>query len=237
MNKLFKYIGWMAAIVTIVAGLIGIYFALHEKQIKLDIQTVNSENLTAHETVQNLSIKYYYLDSIEVNNLWKTKWIIRNVGDKTIVGTGSENQLLNDGLPLHFKNKCRVLSLDITSSSNDAILKNQKLLFKQWRRDEYVELTAFIESNNQPDIYISDRDIIDSEISYSTYTSKREYNSIADHLPIWLNKTLKVIYLVLCVFMILAGILTFCTNIGDKSSKIAVIILFLFMMIPIIWIF
>ena len=54
MNKLFKYIGWMAAIVTIVAGLIGIYFALHEKQIKLDIQNVNYENLKTHESIHNL---------------------------------------------------------------------------------------------------------------------------------------------------------------------------------------
>ena len=138
MDKLFKYIGRIAAITTTVAGLIGIYFALHEKRVKLNVEIISLENLTAHDTIEDLSIKYYYSDTLEVHNLWKVQCIIRNIGDKTIVGTGTEKQILSDGLPIHFnksEKSCRTLSVRILNSNNEAYLRNQKLYFQQWRRD------------------------------------------------------------------------------------------------------
>lgn len=236
MNNLFKHVGRLAALVTIVAGCIAIYFAFHEKHVKLDVEILNSENLSAHETIQDLSIKYYYMDSIEVQDLWKTQWVIRNTGDKTIIGTGAESQILNDGLPIQFKNSCKVISMRITNSNNGATLKDQRLYFKQWRRDEYVELTAFIDSHCQPDMYINDRDIVDSEVSFSIYTPKREYKNIADYLPIWLNKTLKVLYFIFGAIMILACILGVSTKSNDKATKLAMVLIFGFMLLSIIWI-
>ena len=135
MEKLFKHVSRIAALVTIVAGGIAIYFAFHEKRVKLDVKAISSENLTEHETIQDLSIKYYYLDSIEVHDLWKVQWVIRNTGDKTIIGTGPEKQLLNEGLPIHFNDESqmdyRVLSARISSSNNESTINNQKLYFKQ----------------------------------------------------------------------------------------------------------
>lgn len=240
MEKLFKYVGWVAALVTIIAGCIAIYFALHEKRIKLDVEIINSENLIAHEAIQDLSIKYYYKDTVEIHNLWKIQWVIRNTGDKTIVGIGSEKHILSDGLSIHFNNKshtgCRVLFARISNSNNGATINNQKLYFKQWRRDEYIELTAFIESPTQPELFINDRDIVDSEISYSVYTPKREYNCIADHLPIWLNKTFKIIYFIIGAIVLLAGIFGISSSNKDKSSMIAALLIFILLLLPIIWI-
>jgi hypothetical protein len=235
MIKIFK---WVATMVAIIAGCITIYFAFHEERVKLNVEIISSENLTAHETIEDLSIKYYYSDTLEVHNLWKVQCVIRNTGDKTIVGTGTEKQILSDGLPIYFnksEKNCRTLSARILNSNNEATLRNQKLYFQQWRRDEYVELMAFIESPYQPEVQLSDRDIVDSEISYSVYTPKREYRVIADHLPIWLNRTLKIIYVVFVVLFVIACLISLSTQNNDKTTKFSLLLVLVFLILPIIW--
>lgn len=237
MEKFFNYIGKIATIISIIGGCVAIYFAFNEKQIKLDIQTTNVENLTTHKAIQNLSVRYYYLDSIEVCHLWKMQWLIRNTGDKTIIGYGADSQLLNEGLQIRLDGDVRIFSIDITNSSNGATLKDRSLHFKQWRKDEYVEITAFIESDKEPRIEISDRDIVDSEISYSIYTPDIAVGKglIIEYFPKWLGKTLKIIYLILAAITILAGIATIFSKKNDTSSKMAMIIVILFMLIPMLW--
>lgn len=234
-----KIIKWLTALVTIIAGCITSYFVIHEKHVKLNVEIISLENLTAHEAIEDLSIKYYYLDTLEVHNLWKVQLVIRNTGDKTIVGTGSGKQILGDGLPVHYNDKSnknsRILSSRIINSNNEATFKNQKLYFQQWRRDEYVELVAFIESPCQPEVSISDRDIVDSEIIYTVYTPKREYKNIAGHLPIWLNKTLKIIYGVFVVLFIIACLISLYTQNNDKATKFALLFVTIFLLLPIIW--
>ena len=238
MEKLFSYIGKIATIITIVGGLVAIYFAFYEKQVKLDIQTTTAENLTSHETIQDLSVKYYYQDSIEVHNLWRMQWVIRNTGDKTIVGAGNDSQLLNNGLPLRFSNGNQVLSLRINNSNNNAILRDTCLWFQQWRRGEYVELTAFIENDKQPEIQVSDRDIVDSKISYSKYSPESTMirSSIIEYLPQWVSKTLKIIYYIFSSIMLLACIAILFSKDNDFSTKMSIIVIYLFMLTPLLWI-
>lgn len=238
MEKLFSYIGKIATIITIVGGLVAIYFAFYEKQVKLDIQTTIAENLTTHEAVQDLSVKYYYLDTIEVHNLWRMQWVIRNTGDKTIVGAGNDSQLLNNGLPLRFNDGNQVLSLRINNSNNNAVLRDSCLWFQQWRRGEYVELTAFIENDTQPEIEISDRDIIDSEMTYSKYSpdSTIDRSSIIEYLPRWVSKTLKIIYCIFAGVMLLAVIAALFSKDNDLSTKMGIIVIDLFILIPLLWI-
>lgn len=69
MEKIFGYIGKIATIISIIGGVVAIYFAFNEKQVKLDIQTTIAENLTTHKAIPDLSVKYYYKDSLEVCNL------------------------------------------------------------------------------------------------------------------------------------------------------------------------
>lgn len=187
MEKIFSYIGKLATIVTIIGGCVAIYFAFHEKQIKLDVQTSSAENLTTHKATQDLSVKYYFQDSLEVHNLWRMQWVIRNIGDQTIIGTGTGSHLLNNGLPFSFTDSCQIISLQMTGNNNNAILQPSRIWFQQWRRNEYVELTAFIESVKQPEILLSNRDVIDSEISYSQYSPESTANKSSISLSISLG--------------------------------------------------
>ena len=238
MDKLFSYIGKIATVITIIGGVVAIYFAFYEKRIKIDVQTSIAENLTSHKTIQDLSVRYYYQDSLEVDNLWRMQWVIRNIGDKTIVGTGSECQLLNEkGLPFHFSSNAQILSLNISNCNNNAILQNDCIQFQQWRKGEYVEIVAFIESDVKPEIRISDRDVVDSEISYSKYTPETisSKNSIIELLPAWLSKTLFAIYLALAAFTVLACITSLFTKGVTTASKIGLTIILAFMLIPLLW--
>lgn len=237
MDKLFSYIGKLATVITILGTLVAIYFAFHEKRVELDVQTTIAENLTVHETIQDLSVKYYYQDSLEVHNLWRMQWVIRNTGDKTIVGAGNDSQLLSNGLPLRFAKGNQILSLTINNSNNNAVLKDTCLWFKQWRRGEYVELIAFIESNSLPEMRISDRDIIDSEMSYSQYSPETtaERISIIEYFPRWMSKTLKIIYYIFAVIMLLAFIMLLFDKGYDISTKIGIIIIYLFLLSPLLW--
>ena len=185
-----------------------------------------------------MSVKYYYQDSIEVHNLWRMQWVIRNTGDKTIVGAGNDSQLLNNGLPLRFSNGNQVLSLRINNSNNNAILRDTCLWFQQWRRGEYVELTAFIENDKQPEIQVSDRDIVDSKISYSKYSPESTMirSSIIEYLPQWVSKTLKIIYYIFSSIMLLACIAILFSKDNDFSTKMSIIVIYLFMLTPLLWI-
>lgn len=238
MEKIFNYIGKIATLITIIGSCTAIYFAFHEKQIKLDIQTTYAENITTYKPIQNISVKYYYQDSLEVNNLWKMQWTIRNTGDKTIIGSGNNSQLLSNSLPLNFNNNIKILSLEITNSNNNANLQNENIFFQQWRRDEYIEITAFIESQEQPRIQINDRYIIDSEISYSEYSpnSINDNNSLIKNIPTWLYKTLRIIYFILAGCACLTCIFSIFDQKNNFSIKIGLFFFLLFLLIPLLWI-
>lgn len=238
MEKIFSYIGKLATIVTIIGGCVAIYFAFHEKQIKLDVQTSSAENLTTHKATQDLSVKYYFQDSLEVHNLWRMQWVIRNIGDQTIIGTGTESHLFNNGLPFSFTDSCQIISLQMTGNNNNAILQPSRIWFQQWRRNEYVELTAFIESVKQPEILLSNRDVIDSEISYSQYSPESTANKsyIIEYFPRWINKTLMMIYYFFWGIILIAVCAALLSRDHDIPSKFALTIVFLFMTIPLLWI-
>lgn len=237
MEKLFNYIGKIATIISIIGGCVAIYFAFHEKEVKLDIQTICAEHLTTNAPQPGLSVKYYYNDTLEVYNLWKMQWVIRNTGEKTIIGTGNNSQLLTPSLPLNFDQSVNILSINITNSNNNAVLKNGHIWFQQWRKGEYIEVTAFIESVKCPTLAINDRDLIDSEISYSEYTPDATIGkkSIVEYLPHWCNNTLQVIYYIIVTLIFITCLILLFTSNNDKSTKIAAVILLLFMLIPLLW--
>lgn len=165
------------------------------------------------------------------------QWVIRNTGNETIIGAGNDSQLLNNGLPLRFNNGNQILSISINNSNNNASMQDGCLWFQQWRVDEYVEITAFIENDIQPEIKISDRDIIDSEISYSIYSpeSVTKQNRIIEYLPKWLGNTLRITYYISAVIIFLACIIGYKKN-DEPSTKFGIILVFLYMITPLLWI-
>lgn len=237
MNILDKYINITAAIITIVGGIIAVYFAFYEKHIQLNVQTISSELLTSKSSSDSITVQYYYQDSIAVKNLWRVQYVIRNTGDMTLIGMGNDSKLLGESLPFSFKDTCQVFSMIITNSNNAAHLQNNNIYFKQWRTNEFVELTAFIESKNEPQLYLDDRDIVDSEIVYSRYNPEqsKKYYCLADYIPIWIVKTLKTIYLIVLAFFTLAVISYVFLKSNNKKEKTGTLFILFLMLLPLLW--
>ena len=159
-----KYIKTISTLVAITVGIVTIYFYFHKECVILEVKAMSVQLLTESTSTDDLRVQYFYKDTIPVQNLWQIQYVIRNIGDATLIGTGENKQLLSENLPLTIKNQEHIYSIAITQSNNEASLLNNRICFKQWRSGEFVELIAFVESKEQPQLIISDRDIKDSEI-------------------------------------------------------------------------
>lgn len=233
-----KYIKTISTLVAIAAGIISIYFYIHKECVILEVKAMSVQLLTESTSTDDLKVQYFYKDTIPVQNLWQIQYVIRNIGDATLIGTGENKQLLSENLPLTIKNQEHIYSIAITQSNNEAYLLNNRICFKQWRSGEFVELIAFVESKEQPQLIISDRDIKDSEIIYQTYTPEtiNENVKIIDYLPRWLVQTIKIIYFILGGIAALGAIVAICQK-GTWISKLSAALLLLFSCIPLLWIF
>lgn len=238
MEILTKYIKTIGTLVAIVAGVVTIYFYLHKEYVTLEVKAMSEQLLTKSTSTDDLRVQYFYKDTIPVQNLWQIQYVIRNIGDATLVGIGDHKQLLSENLPLYIENEERVYSITITQSNNEASLVNNQICFKQWRSGEFVELVAVVESKKKPQLVINDRDIKDSKIIYHKYTPEviNENAKIIDHLPNWLVHTIKIIYFILGGILTLGVIITICQS-GTWANKISVIIVWLFLWIPFLWLF
>ena len=186
METIFKSLKWITSLATIAGVVLTAYFYLHKERVTLEVKAMSVQLLTAATSTEDLRVEYFYKDTIPVQNLWQIQYVIRNIGDATLVGTGEGKQLLSKNLPFSIENEYKIYSLSINQSNNDAILSGNQICFKQWRSGEFVEITGFVESNEPPQLIISDRDIKDSKIVYETYTPEitNENAKIIDRLPI-----------------------------------------------------
>lgn len=233
-----KYIKTIGTLVAIVAGIITIYFYFHKERVILEVKAMSVQLLTESTSTDDLYVQYFYKDTIPVQNLWQIQYVIRNIGDATLIGVGDNKQLLSENLPFSIENKELVYSIAITQSNNEAYLLNNQICFKQWRSGEFVELIAFVESKEPPQLVISDRDIKDSKIIYQKYTPEtiNENAKIIDYLPRWLVQTIKIIYFILGGILTLSIIVAICQN-SLWINKLSLAIFLLFLLMPLLWIF
>lgn len=233
-----KYIKTISTVVAITVGIVTIYFYFHKECVILEVKAMSVQLLTESTSTDDLRVQYFYKDTIPVQNLWQIQYVIRNIGDATLIGTGENKQLLSENLPLTIKNQEHIYSIAITQSNNEASLLNNRICFKQWRSGEFVELIAFVESKEQPQLIISDRDIKDSEIIYQKYTPEtiNENAKIVDYLPRWLVQTIKILYFIFGGIIALGSIIAICQK-GTWISKLSVIFVLLSLLIPLLWIF
>ena len=69
----------LSVIAILVAIFIGWYFN-REKTTSLNVEEVNATKLSQNLDIDGLTVQYRFHDSIEVRNLWKTIFTIKNTG-------------------------------------------------------------------------------------------------------------------------------------------------------------
>ena len=223
MDKFLKFFKIVFSIIGAIAAFVSIYVVFHKDVPKLEVQTISERLLTDATPIDGLEVRYVY-DSIEVHNLWQMQYAVKNIGELTIVGQGAEKMIIDEGVLCNFSPKnANIISLKITNNNFGAELDNELLSFKQWRKDEYIEIEAMVESDVKPELRISDRDIIDANIVYTKYNpanNSQHKDRLYDKLPSVLFKTLRIIYSIIVGLTIIASILAYKTTTMDKNAKI-----------------
>ncbi len=242
-NKTSAIIGIVAIIVTI---FITWYFN-RDKETSLNIEEINTTLLTQNLNVEGLSVNYLYQDSIEVKNLWKSLFAIKNTGEQTLYGKGFSDMNVQDGIiPLDISGCERLLSVRMKNSNNGAILNNKGVLIvTQWKPNEYVEIEVLSEGVKAPQLNVNSRGIKDASISYSKYTPSTIIvePKIIDRFPTSIRNVIKWFIIVVMGILILASITQIPNQLKDKHAAVKIItlifmIFFLSIIIsPILWMF
>lgn len=243
-----KYLTIFFSIIGVIIAGVGVYYqAFYKERIALDIERVTSTLLTRPLNIEGLKVSYTYHDTINVEKLWQTTFVVRNTGSKTILGEGFDGKnIRNTHIPILIDNCTQLLSATISNCNNNAILMNNRLYIPQWRPDEYVEITVISEGPNAPNLKISDREIVDSEITYSIYSPKPDMSNkkMIDYLPKGVADFLKWSIVITIVIMSVVSIVQFrkqLKTIPGVSTKIFTLIAWLIIVIifalPLLWIF
>ena len=257
MKKILQFLGGIGTIVTIITGVLSLYFLFKKENPKLEVTTYSEQLITQQHDIENLQATYIYKDSLEVDNLWQVKYIIRNIGKSTIVGRGENSTLIDTGIGYSFSNDANVLYCDITNNVIDATLENDFIVFQQWKNDEFVEISALIESSECPQFKINHRDIIDADVKYSQfaihgsndkklirfvpqeYASRLRYIWLIYQL-VFMGGFFSIIYTLVKIGVVSKKTLQYLNVFGVKlyfPYKIVLLLVCIILMLPILWFF
>ena len=241
-NKTNIFIGIVGIIVSIFIG----WWGNREKTISLNIETLNETLLTKPLNIDGLTTSYIFHDSIYVTYLWQSTFVIKNTGNSTIYGDGfQERNIRTNSIPFTISNNNKVLSVNINQSNNGAFLiGSNNICISQWRPGEYIEITLITEGEFSPALKISDREIKDSQITYSVYSidNKEQKKTIIKYFPKIMSDIIKVIML----FFIAVISISLCYSAPQQfrdahKYKILTILIYIFtlfmIMSPLLWMF
>lgn len=231
-------------------GIITVYQFTKTDKIEIEIKTIDKTQLTKTPDIDALTVEYKYQDSI-VKNLWKMRYVILNVGSKTIIGKGDNKNIILENLSISFNDSVKILSVYIGEKNfpviilDDKIDKNLNLNFKQWKKSEFIDITVIVENLgiHPPVVTIDERDIIDSKIIYSKFNPNElnDKRKKIDYLPKGVSNVLVWVIIFVYIFSILFAIIGTISNNFTKTERTTTffIVLFAIMLylLPLLWVF
>ena len=201
----YKIITIIGASVTLIAGIVVIatfIIEMRAKKIEIDAQVIGSEELTTPAPEAELKAQYTWAGD-DVSNLWKIRINFINARDKTIIGKGSQKNILNDGLNFVFPEKTRILRVQTENANfkNTIIwtMNQFQIRFSQWRAQEYITACFYLSSEEplaeDPFPIVLNRDILDGNVVVQDLRESKpsEKLFLIDKLPKFLSLTGKII--------------------------------------------
>lgn len=242
-NKFWTIAGFVVGLLSLVFAGVSYYFN-REKSTSLEIKRVGDVELTKPLNVDKLSSLYFYDDSIPVQHLWQSTFVLTNCGEQTLLGKGfTARNIREDALKLHFSNS-HILSLEVVTTNSDISLIGDALLFSQWKPKEYVELKVLSDGSTAPDMSINEYDIQNGTVIYTKYSpdEKEMKRSIADRLPYAATQGLwwvTIIYFTLMLlYFLIKGTKEYRKQQG-KIAKVAFVVIWVIMIAllyaPLLW--
>ena len=256
MKKILQFLGIIGTIISIIVGVATLYFYLKRDNPVLEVSVYSEQLIIQQHNIDNLKATYVYKDSLEVNNLWQVKYIIRNIGKNTIVGQGEKTTLTGNGIGYSFSEYANVLYCNITNNAINANIENNYITFQQWRNNESIEISALVECQEYPQFKINDRDIIDADVKYRLFsTNNNEDKKMIRFMPDEYASVLRYVWLIYQLTFIL-GFAFILLKLQNKSAffrelrhfsifgksiqisyKLAILIYCIILMAPILWLF
>lgn len=238
-SKFWTVAGVIVPTVALILTILTLYVS-REKKTSLEVKKISDTELTRPLNVAKLSSTYLY-DSIPVEHLWQTSYVIKNTGENTLYGEGFDSKnICGNYIKLHIQNSDKLLSIKITDTNADAsLVSDSSLKFTQWRPNEYVELLLLSDGPEAPEIIINDRDIQNATISYVLYSPKEQLveQRMMDKLPRALNSALwwfVIIIDFLLLLIMIYGVVDGIIQAVNKKSKASNIIPFIWVIVCVI---
>lgn len=244
-NNFWTIAGVIVGILSFVGFCINWYENRHKPTI-LEIKTISEIELTRPLNVEHLSSSYLY-DSIPVEHLWQSSFVITNTGEMTLYGEGFEDKnIKGESLQIHLVNCDNLLSIEKVDGNTDATLQDKSLRFNQWRPNEYIELRILADGHEAPELQINEREIKEGEIFYTKYSPEEKpvVKRWIDHLPLSLSKALWwvviIFYIIIAIFSMISAVQQY-RKAEDKTTRtitlVVWIITFIFILAPLLWMF
>jgi hypothetical protein len=254
MKKIFKleFLGSIASVIAL--GFFIYYQFFYEADAVLEIKIINREELTKIPTDNNLKVEYS-LKGRDVTNLYKIRFSIKNMGNKTIIGKDNIG-LVTEPLPLNLDENSEVYGIQITDSNFPIELVkldsfSRAFSFKQWRSGEFIEISAYVGNDDYSNIggfSIDERDIIDGQVIFTEFKNEETtFNPrLIDRLPLSQKNTAWWILIVSYIIGYISSIWQFFVQIksedirDSKAATVAFIVMWLIlniiMLTPLLWV-
>lgn len=189
----FVTVGVVVSVLALIATIVGVIIVLRSEKTEVTAQVLACDELTKYSPVAELKGSFTYLGE-EVAHLWKLKVKFINSGDKTIVGVGSQTNVLGEGLNFVFPDDTRILKIENEADTFDSNIMQPKsnqlqIQFSQWRSGEYRIESFYIASDypldENPCPTTTTREIIDGNVVIQDLTEERPHErlSVIDRLP------------------------------------------------------
>lgn len=222
------------------------FYYNREKTTILEISRVSDLELTKPLNIKKLSSAYTY-DSIPVEHLWQSSFVITNKGETTIYGNGFEaKNIRGNAIRLHLTNSSRILAIEVVDATAEVSLLCDSLYFTQWRPNEYIEIKVLSDGSLAPELCINNRDIKDAQIIYTRYSlgAKSENARLIDIFPRAVSLSLWWIVIIFYAVMFIALSIAAtkqCKQATDKTTKVITTIVWIMVIslvyLPLLWMF
>ncbi|OOE32913.1 hypothetical protein BZG05_12310 [Salinivibrio kushneri] len=201
-------IGVFIAALGSIAALISAWYQVAPGNPELQARITHIEEFSSKPEIDGLSGEFTYKGN-RIEKLITLRMRITNIGNKTIIGKGSQKNIIDEKLTINSYDKTSIVNSVLLSNDFDVDIATDEdslaLSFNQWRPNESIEAFIYLNSDSSnPSTFLTvkNRDIIDGDFRIVDATSEREKaNPLNDYLSAGYVRGLKAFgYLSLSVF-------------------------------------
>lgn len=183
------------ALLAAVGTIASVVLQIRSKRPQLTVQVVSAEDLSTQTSVPDLVVTSSFRGN-SVERLWKVSIKIVNSGDRTLVGSGPQSNLLGDTISFVFSDWATILTGTVDVNDPNATVDRDakdphkfNAKFDQWRSGEIVQIGFYLSATenheSEPEIRATGRSIVDGDIVIKDLAASmiRPKQALLDKLP------------------------------------------------------